>query len=312
MIQAESLTRFYGDLAAVKDLSFHVRRGEVMGLLGPNGAGKSTTMKMLTCFLPPSSGKAVIDGVSLEKALDVRRRVGYLPENAPSYADLDVNTHLRFIGQMHSLPKATLADRILEMAGVCGLHTVLHRRIDELSKGFRQRVGLAASMLHDPECLILDEPTTGLDPNQIVEIRHLIRRLAEKKTVLLSSHVLPEVEAVCDRMMIIDGGELRAMGTAAELARLGHGGAILHVHLKEAGPADAAFALMLEQFPDMDIDRQEKDGGMLAVLRHPDPDVEMSEAMFRAAVHSEATLLELRQETARLEDVFRRITGGQA
>jgi len=312
MIQAENLTRFYGNIAAVKDLSFHVRRGEVMALLGPNGAGKSTTMKMLTCFLPPSSGGASIDGISLEQSLEVRRRVGYLPENAPSYADLDVQTHLRFVGQMHGLPRATLADRILEMAGVCGLHAVIHRRIDELSKGFRQRVGLAASMLHDPECLILDEPTTGLDPNQIVEIRHLIRHLAEKKTVLLSSHVLPEVEAVCDRMMIIDGGELRAMGTSAELARLGHGGAILHVRMKEAGPSEAALSLMLEEFSDVDIERQEKDGGIVAVLRHPDPDVSMAEAMFRAAVQSGATLLELRQETARLEDVFRRITGGQA
>jgi len=311
MIQAESLTRFYGDMAAVKNLSFHVRRGEVMGLLGPNGAGKSTTMKMLTCFLPPSSGEATIDGVPLERSLDVRRRLGYLSENAPSYADLDVHTHLRFVGQMHGIPRATLDDRILEMAGVCGLHTVIHRRIDELSKGFRQRVGLAASMLHDPECLILDEPTTGLDPNQIVEIRHLIRHLAEKKTVLLSSHVLPEVEAVCDRMMIIDGGELRAMGTSAELARLGHGGAILHVRMKEAAPAEAALSLMEEQFSDLDIEREEIDGGMVAVLRHPDPDAEMNEAMFRATVKSGATLLELRQETARLEDVFRRITGGQ-
>ncbi len=312
MIKAEGLTRFYGENAAVKDLSFHVRRGEVMGLLGPNGAGKSTTMKMLTCFLPPSSGRASIDGVGLDDALAVRSRVGYLPENAPSYADLDVHTHLRFVGRMHAIPKVTLEDRILEMAGVCSLHTVLHRRIDELSKGYRQRVGLAASMLHDPECLILDEPTTGLDPNQIVEIRHLVRRLAEKKTVLLSSHVLPEVEAACDRMMIIDGGALRAIGTSRELARQGHGGAILHARLTTPGEAEAALKQMHEQFSGIEVEQYEEDGVVQVILRHPDPDVELAEAMFRAAVASGAVLLELRPETARLEDVFRRITRGDA
>jgi len=312
MIEAENLTRFYGDIAAVKDLSFHVRRGEVMGLLGPNGAGKSTTMKMLTCFLPPSSGRAAIGGIGLEDSLAVRRKVGYLPENAPSYADLDVHTHLSFVGRMHGLPKATLHDRIVEMAGVCALHTVLHRRIDELSKGYRQRVGLAASMLHDPECLILDEPTTGLDPNQIVEIRHLVRRLAEKKTVLLSSHVLPEVEAACDRMMIIDGGELRAIGTSRELARQGHGGAILHVRLKPGAGGEAALRQMLGQFADAEMERHEDDDVIEAILRHPDPDVDMAEAMFKAAVAASATLLELRPETAKLEDIFRRITGGEA
>ena len=186
MIQAEKLSRKYGENYAVQDLSFHVHRGEVMGLLGPNGAGKSTTMKMLTCFLPPSSGEAKIDGIPLAQDLEVRRRVGYLPEQAPLYVDLDVCSHLSFMGRMHAIPEATLQDKINEMSAVCGLEGKLHRRIDELSKGYRQRVGLAASMLHNPECLILDEPTTGLDPNQIVEIRHLIRRLGEQKTVLLS------------------------------------------------------------------------------------------------------------------------------
>jgi len=312
MIKANQLTRFYGDVAAVSDLSFHVRRGEVMGLLGPNGAGKSTTMKMLTCFLPPSSGEASIGDVMIDDAIAVRRKVGYLPENAPSYADLDVQTHLRFIGQMHGIPKATLQDRIIEMAGVCGLHSVIHRRIDELSKGFRQRVGLAASMLHDPECLIFDEPTTGLDPNQIVEIRHLVRRLAEKKTVLLSSHVLPEVEAACDRMMIIDDGSLRAIGTSKELAQLGHGGAILHVRMKPRSAAEAALQQVSEQFAEVKAEVLVEEDAITAVLRHPDQDIEMAEAMFNAAVKTGAILLELRPEAARLEDVFRRITGGES
>ena len=310
MIHAEQLSRFYGEYKAVSGLSFHVRRGEVMGLLGPNGAGKSTTMKILTCFLPPSSGQASIDGVSLEDAMGVRRRVGYLPENAPSYADLDVRTYLTFTGRMHDIPAATLNDRIGEMGRVCGLGAVMHRRIDELSKGYRQRVGLAASMLHDPPCLILDEPTTGLDPNQIVEIRHLIRRLGEKKTVLLSSHVLPEVEAACDRMMIIDNGRLQVIGTAHELARQAQGGAIVHVRM--TGDAEAAAEVVRKSLADVEIVISEEDGVSRLTLSHPDHDARLAEAMFHAAVKSDGVILEMRPEKATLEDVFRRLTGASS
>jgi len=310
MIRAELLSRAYGDRIAVRDLSFHVRRGEVMGLLGPNGAGKSTTMKMLTCFLPPSSGTATIGDVSLDDSLAVRRLIGYLPENAPSYADLDVVTHLSFIGRMQQIPAATLNDRIGEMGRLCGLEGVMRRRIDELSKGYRQRVGLAASMLHEPECLILDEPTTGLDPNQIVEIRQLIRKLAEAKTVLLSSHVLPEVEAACDRMMIIDNGELKAIGTSAELAALASGGIVLHVQLK--GAAEAAFERLREALPETEIDAVTGDGTVNAVLRHADAHVPLAESLFHAAVKADAVILEMRPEQTRLEDIFRQITRGGA
>lgn len=310
MIHAEQLSRFYGDCEAVSGLSFHVRRGEVMGLLGPNGAGKSTTMKILTCFLPPSSGQASIDGVSLEDAMDVRRRIGYLPENAPSYADLDVRTHLTFTGRMHNIPAATLNDRIDEMGRVCGLGAVMHRRIDELSKGYRQRVGLAASMLHDPPCLILDEPTTGLDPNQIVEIRHLIRRLGEKKTVLLSSHVLPEVEAACDRMMIIDNGRLQVIGTAHELARQAQGGATVHVRM--TGNAEAAAEAVRKSLADVEIVISEEDGVSRLTLSHPDHDAGLAEAMFHAAVKSNGVILEMRPEKTTLEDIFRQLTGASS
>ncbi len=314
MIHAEQLSRRFGgqqlhDGYAVRDLSFHVRRGEVMGLLGPNGAGKSTTMKILTCFIPPSSGSARIGGVGIEDARAVRRLLGYLPENAPSYSDLDVTSHLRFIGRMHGLPSATLRDRIRELATVCGLEAVLHRRIDELSKGYRQRVGLAASMLHDPDCLILDEPTTGLDPNQIIEIRHLIRRLGEKKTVLLSSHVLSEVEAVCDRMMIIDGGRLQAVGTREELARQAQGGSILHVCLR--GDAERFAEAIRERLRDcvVEIDADETGSEQRLRLHHPDADAPLAESAFHTAVAQQAVLLELRRQQTSLEDVFHKITG---
>ncbi len=308
MILAENLCRKYGDRVAVEELSFHVRKGEVMGLLGPNGAGKSTTMKMLTCFLPPSSGDASIGGIQLgADDVAIRRKVGYLPESAPSYQELDVRTHLSFIGCMHAIPEATLKDRIAEIAGFCGLGNVLNRRIDELSKGYRQRVGLAASMLHEPECLILDEPTTGLDPNQVVEIRHLIRDLAKEKTVLLSSHVLPEVEAVCDRMMIIDAGRLQALGSPAELAELAQGGSVVHLKLK--GEAAPFVEKLFSRLSDVTCDTG-ADGSM--TLHHADPKAELAEHLFFAAVESGNVILEMRQEKTTLEDVFRKLTGGGA
>ena len=308
MIQANQLCRKYGEQFAIENLSFHVRKGEVMGLLGPNGAGKSTTMKMLTCFLPPSSGEAFVDGVSLQDSITVRRKVGYLPENAPSYSDLDVCSHLKFIGSMHGLMDAALADRIREMGALCGLEHVMYRRIDELSKGFRQRVGLAASMLHDPDCLIFDEPTTGLDPNQIVEIRKLIRRLGEKRTVLLSSHVLPEVEAACDRMMIIDKGQLQVMGTARELSRQARGEALLYVTFKAS--SEAVFDLLRESVEEVGVELRDIDAPHSYAIHHPDPDYPLAEALFHAAVSCDAVILEMHSEQATLEDVFRKLTGG--
>ena len=311
MIKTVDLSRKYGDQFAVQNLSFEVKRGEVMGLLGPNGAGKSTTMKMLTCFLPPSSGDAMIDGISLAQSLEVRRKVGYLPEHAPSYHDLDVNAYLEFTAKMHGLPRGTMTDRIHEMTEACGLQQARYRRIEELSKGYRQRVGLAASMLHNPECLILDEPTTGLDPNQIVEIRHLIRRLAEQKTVLLSSHILPEVEAVCDRMMIIDQGQVQALGTASELAAEAKGSLRLHVIIKEKSAA--VIARLQQELPELQVKlvEEQADGQMAVELSHEDVTCPLAEKVFSAAVAENAVLLEMRNERVTLEDVFRKLTGGE-
>ncbi|MDQ7004442.1 MAG: ATP-binding cassette domain-containing protein [Ghiorsea sp.] len=312
MIKVKNLCRKYDALFAVKDLNFTVKRGEVMGLLGPNGAGKSTTMKMLTCFLPPSSGDASIGGLSLADSMKVRRLVGYLPEHAPSYHDLDVEAYLQFTGKMHGIPQGTRQDKIKEMASACGLDAVMFRRIDELSKGYRQRVGLAASMLHDPECLILDEPTTGLDPNQIVEIRHLIRRLGEQKTVLLSSHILPEVEAVCDRMMIMDKGELQALGTSAELSKQAQGGVLVSASIQ--GEIDRFSTQLQSTLPDVEVLQQKavEDGVTHIEIQHPDPECQLAQAVFYAAVASGAVLLEMRNERASLEDVFHKLTqGGQ-
>jgi ABC-2 type transport system ATP-binding protein len=310
MILAEKLSRKYGENYAVRDLSFHVKHGEVMGILGPNGAGKSTTMKMLTCFLPPSSGEASLNGIDIQQDLEVRRMVGYLPEQAPLYTDLDVYHHLSFIGRMHAIPEATLRDKITEMSVACGLDGKLHRRIDELSKGYRQRVGLAASMLHEPECLILDEPTTGLDPNQIIEIRHLIRRLGEKKTVLLSSHVLSEVEAVCERVMIIDHGELQAMGTCAELIHNMQAGVVLMVRI--AGDVSSLPEQLQSQLHDVQLDVLEQDDNDVFLRLHSSvlEQRALAEHVFACVVKANATLLEMYAEKTSLEDVFQRLTTG--
>ncbi len=312
MIHSEALSRYYGNTPAVRDLSFHVKRGEVMGLLGPNGAGKSTTMRMLTCYLPPSSGTATIDGIPLDDdSVTIRRRIGYLPENAPSYNDMYVTSYLQFTGRMHRMPTATLNDRIGEMGQVCGLTTVMHRRISELSKGFKQRVGLAAAILHDPECLILDEPTTGLDPNQIVEIRQLIRDLGKKKTVLLSSHVLSEVEVVCDRVMIIDKGQLVGLGTSSELANRLQGGSRVDVVIR--GDAETLLKMLEKTLPDvegevLDVAGRDVTDSSRLRLRYTSSGTALAEAAFHAAVACGCTLLEMRREQASLEDVFHRLT----
>ncbi|MDQ6960142.1 MAG: ATP-binding cassette domain-containing protein [Mariprofundaceae bacterium] len=307
MIHSEALSRYYGNQPAVQDLCFHVKRGEVMGMLGPNGAGKSTTMKMLTCYLPPSSGTATIDGISLDDdSVAIRRRIGYLPENAPSYSDMNVASYLQFTGYMHRIPPATLKDRMVEMGRVCGLKTVMHRRISELSKGFKQRVGLAAAMLHDPECLILDEPTTGLDPNQILEIRQLIRDLGEKKTVLLSSHVLSEVEAVCDRVMIIDKGILVELGTASELASRVQSGS--RVDLIVRANARELLNMVIKQLPDTEGEVLDVPDGSRITLHSIGGGTALAEAAFHAAVKCGSTILEMQRNQASLEDVFRRLT----
>ncbi|MDQ6962356.1 MAG: ATP-binding cassette domain-containing protein [Mariprofundaceae bacterium] len=311
MIEVNDICQKYGQHVALDHVSFSIQKGEVVGLLGPNGAGKSTTMKILTCYLPPSSGQASIAGISLDQdTISLRRNIGYLPENAPLYTELDVQSHLRFMGRMHGLSSATLRDKIAEMAQACGLSEVLKRRIDELSKGFRQRVGLAASMLHDPPCLILDEPTTGLDPNQIVEIRHLIQKLGEKKTVLLSSHVLSEVEAVCQRMLIIDQGKLIASGSVQELAQQAQSGQQVDVTFK--GDASQVLAALRAQFSDSRLSSHEEGDETHVSLHCLNTQIALSELVFQAAVKNDAVIVALHRQQASLEDVFRKLTGGEA
>ena len=218
MIEARGLSKYYGPFVAVEAVRFAIPRGQIVAFLGPNGAGKTTTMKMLTGFLAPSAGSARIAGLDVrEERLEAVRRLGYLPENGPLYPEMTPADLLRFFGEAREIPGARLPGRIAEVAALCGLHQVLEKPIGKLSRGLRQRVGLAQALLHDPEVLIMDEPTAGLDPNQIRDFRHNIRRLGAEKTVLISTHILREAEAVADRVLLVNGGRLVFDGTPAEL-----------------------------------------------------------------------------------------------
>ena len=294
----------------MKGVSFRVERGQVIGLLGPNGAGKTSIMRVLTCFHFPTSGTARVDDhdVLAEPHL-VRQSIGYLPENAPSYDDMKVREYLRFIADVRGLAKARRAERIGLVVETCGLAEVYSRDIRRLSKGYRQRVGLAQAILHDPAVLILDEPTSGLDPNQIVEIRALIRDLGREKTVMLSTHIMQEVEALCRRVLIMNAGRLIAQGTPEEIARGMQEATVLVVSLK--GPVDEAAGRSLAALPGVRSvspmrrlqDRVEVD---LEVAAGADP----SEAVYDWAVARGCKILGMRTEKARLEELFARLTSG--
>jgi len=302
-ITASNLTKVYGTQKAVDDVSFEMSTGEVLGFLGPNGAGKTTTMRILTCYLEPTSGSATLDGYDIhDHPREVRRRIGYLPEDTPLYTDMPVVEYLRLSARLQSVPQAETDQRIQEMMDVCGLGPERHKRIGELSKGFQQRVGLAQALLHDPSVLILDEPTTGLDPNQIVEIRELIKEIGKEKTVMLSSHILKEVEMTCDRILIIDQGQIVADGPTAELREQFMGGTRLRVGLQAPEEADAIAAME-------DID------GVASVQRtngHYElsaaGDTEPAADVFHLCAKRGWVLTELTPLESSLEDVFRELT----
>ncbi|WP_346678908.1 ATP-binding cassette domain-containing protein [uncultured Brachyspira sp.] len=219
MISVKNLTKYYGDFQALKGISFEIKSGEIVGILGPNGAGKSTTLRILTCYFNPTSGDAIIDGKSiLDEENNVKKIIGYLPESAPLYNDMCVFDYLVYMADIQELERRKLNERLHYVVNVCGLKEVISKPIGELSKGYKQRVGLAGAIIHDPKILILDEPTNGLDPNQIVEIRELIKELGKEKTVLVSTHILSEVEATCSRAIIINKGNIIADDTPENLS----------------------------------------------------------------------------------------------
>ena len=311
MIEVDGLTKDYGPTRAVDHVSFTVRRGEVLGFLGPNGAGKSTTMKMLTCFLSPTDGRARVAGHDVfDESLQVRRRIGYLPEDTPIYRDMTVREFLEFAAQMRGMSPDQAASRIHEVGVRCGLSDVAGKEVRELSKGYRQRVGLAQAMLHDPDILILDEPTSGLDPNQIVEIRSLIKEIGREKTVILSTHILPEVQATCSRILIISGGKLVADGTPEALRAREKGGRYRVVVESNGVPKEAIRDRLASLGGVARVELVGGEEGTHTFALDASAAADLRKPIFRAAVDNRWTLLELLRESASLEDVFRNLTTG--
>jgi ABC-2 type transport system ATP-binding protein len=303
MIKVEGLTKRFGARTAVDRVSFEIPKGQVVGFLGPNGAGKTTTMRMLAAYLPPDEGTAELMGQDVTAdSLRVRRRLGYLPENNPLYDDCEVTESLHFTAKLRGLhDPAERTRRVKEVLRTCGLKSEIGKPVAELSKGYRQRLGLAQAIVHDPDVLILDEPTSGLDPNQVTEVRGLIAELKKEKTLLLSTHILSEVTATCDRVIIINKGKIAADGKPAELA----GGVPrknrLYVELK--GPAEAIEKALRELSGVAALSK--KDAGLVLDC---EGDLDLREPLFELASSRRWPILALRQEKLSLEEVFRALT----
>ncbi|MGH9748439.1 MAG: ABC transporter ATP-binding protein [Candidatus Polarisedimenticolia bacterium] len=307
MIEVNGLTKVYGGRAVVDDVSFAVRKGEILGFLGPNGAGKTTTMRILTGFVPPTLGTAKVAGYDvLEEPLEVKRRLGYLPEHPPLYREMTVRSFLRFVAKIRAVPRKDIAARIDRAMERCGLTSVAHRLIGNLSKGYQQRVGLAQAILHEPDVLILDEPTVGLDPSQIREIRRLIKGFAGEHTVILSTHILAEVAMTCDRVLIINDGRIAAEDTLEALQARGE--RTRRILVRVARPADGT-AATLQAIPGVLGVRAEGVDG--AYLVETDGARDLREAI-ASRVAPEWGLLELRALTLSLEEIFIRIIQGEA
>jgi len=304
-IVVENLTKKYGDDVAVNDISFQVQPGEIVGFLGPNGAGKTTTMKIITCYMAPTRGSVTVEGFNAaQEPEEIKKKIGYLPEANPLYTDMAIIDYLHFSAEIQGVSKKNIPQRIREMVDVCGLGLERHKKIGELSKGYRQRVGLAQAMIHEPSVLILDEPTSGLDPNQIIEIRKLIKKLGKEKTVILSSHILSEVEATCDRILIINKGKIVADGTSETLRHQAQGQELLSVRI-EAGEEEVRKALLALASVEKVSPIESKPGFYMVQSK---PDASSRKAVFDLCVRQKWYLYELTGIETKLEDVFREVT----
>ena len=305
-IIVENLTKKYGTQKAVDNISFEVKTGEVLGFLGPNGAGKTTTMKAITTFLIPDEGNIRIGDMSVyDNPEEIKKHIGYLPENNPLYEDMPVLDYLQFVARIEGVDKSGILDKVREVVDICGIEGEKHKKIGELSKGFKQRVGLAQALIHDPEILILDEPTTGLDPNQIIEIRELIKKIGKEKTVILSSHILAEVEATCDRIMIINKGKIVADGTSKELRKQAQGKEILKVTIEDGDINEVFEALQKLEETDL-VDFLDKSSGTFEVQSKNDKS--SRRAIFDLCVEKGWKLTQMAFVETKLEDVFRELT----
>ncbi len=308
MIHVENLTKNYGDIAAVDQINFEIQKGEILGLLGPNGAGKTTTLRMLTGFLKPSAGTIRVKELDIDRhPIDIKKIMGYLPESAPLYHDMLVFDYMNYVADIRDIPPDRKFARIRELGDLCGLNPVMHMPIAELSKGFKQRVGLAHAMMSDPEILILDEPTSGLDPNQIVEIRDIIKRIGKQKTVVLSTHILSEAEATCDRVVIISRGKIVADGDIDKLKHSAGDTSLIHLTLQQA-ESDAVRQKLSATAGVEGVVRLDAANGQLKVTLSVPSTEDLRGAIYRTVKQTDWELLEFYQESRTLETVFRELT----
>lgn len=299
-IKVSNITKLYGEQRALDNVSFEVNTGEVVGFLGPNGAGKSTMMKIITCFIPQTSGKVSVCGYDVEEqSIEVRKQVGYLPEHNPLYLDMYVKEYLEFIAGLHKIEH--VKKRVDEMIAITGLQLEQNKKIGALSKGYRQRVGLAQALIHDPQVLILDEPTTGLDPNQLAEIRNLIIEVGKEKTVMLSTHIMQEVEAMCDRVIIINRGQIVADNETEQLQQHSGNVQVITVEFDKETSRNA-----LKNIPGI-RDARHLGGNVWQLHAAVEKDVRGD--IFQFAVQNKLAVLEMRKEEQKLEDVFKKLTG---
>ncbi len=301
-IAINGLTKSYGPQKAVDNISFEVKTGEILGFLGPNGAGKTTTMKMITQYLEPDHGDISINGQTIKTA-STKSNIGYLPEHNPLYLEMPVMDYLAFTAALQGVEKSRIDEQVKQMVVMCGLDVEKHKKISELSKGYRQRVGLAQAMIHDPEILILDEPTTGLDPNQIVEIRELIKTLGASKTVILSTHILPEVEATCDRILIINKGKIVADGTADMLRKQSQGTQVLRVKIEDGLPE-----AIVQKLSDLSTTQTVENLGDGRFEVQSIADIQSNRIIFELCKQNGWILTEMVPFETKLEDIFRNLT----
>jgi ABC-2 type transport system ATP-binding protein len=310
MIKVSHLTRQFPGCVAVDDVSFEVGRGEIVGFLGPNGAGKTTTMRILSCYLPATGGAVSVAGYDVFRdSIEVRKRIGYMPENVPLYPEMRVDEYLDYRARLKGVASRKRRTRVDEVKDLCGLKDVGRRIIGQLSKGFRQRVGLAESMVHDPDLLILDEPTIGLDPNQIRQVRELIKSLASRHTILISTHILPEVEMTCQRVLIIHRGRIVASDTTEQLRSMMMGGARIFAEIR--GP-QMDIVQQLQSLPGVQRVASSGEGEWTCYTVECAKDVDLRPDIFSAAAARRWTLRELRLEKKSLEDIFVSLTRGDA
>ena len=307
MIKVQDLSKDYGDVQAVKSIDFEIDDGEIVGFLGENGAGKTTTLKMLTGYLVPTAGNVEINDLNInDNALEIQKQIGYLPELNPLYPEMSVYEYLEFIARVRNITGKNFREALIRVVDRCGLQGVVHKEVSSCSKGYKQRIGLAGSMIHDPKILILDEPVTGLDPNQIVEIRELIKSLGREKLVLMSSHILQEIQATVDRIMIIHQGEIVANGTNEELMSSFKGNTILNLEVRNAN--DNSLKDLSIAIPNIDVANIEQKKDYHIIQLEYSQEVDPREDLFNHAVSSGWVILKMTPTTTDLEDVFRKLT----